>query len=449
MMDTLNESPVEQSVQESDFSILRSESAEMLSKYLRALCSFFGVQNYPISESELSDILVRDWSQDLRIGSETVLQCTRFALAQIEEESDGITDALNIDGEGFADWCANENLQASKDSDRNSAACELAEVLCGIHSVLEREQMNGKVSLYTFSSFRSLIESQISSSSTKRLLLESSPKQSPTYLNELMNMPRSPLISERDTEEVLSIIAGLADLLAYLKIIQEALASDRPLKHTLPFFSLINQEARRLLQDVEVFAMRVETSNEELFNILDGMKFAVSMELRKVFSFELVGLSSMRQAPSIYARVENAHGLLRDSFQQSIVGLSKIFDPEIEGARLFSAFRTKVEQSLELRSDLFALLQLVRKAEKERDLYPIARLIERLGAFHSSSLRYLMFKDWEACERFIEEVGAARGAIELSPVLNRFSAYLETLLGQVNMRAVLIDHPFEYPAPDV
>ena len=108
-----------------------------------------------------------------------------------------------------------------------------------------------------------------------------------------------------------------------------------------------------------------------------------------------------------------------------------------------------MDQSLELRGDLFTLLQLVRQAEKERDLYPIARLIERLSAFHSGSLRYLMFKDWEACERFIEEVGAARGAVELSPVLNRFSAYLETLLGQVNMRAVLIDHPFEYPAIDV
>jgi hypothetical protein len=377
------------------------------------------------------------------------LQCTRFALAQIEEESIGISEALNSDGEGFADWCASENLLTNKVSDRNSAACELADVLSSIHSILEREQLNGKVSVYTFSGFRSLIECRISTSSTKSLLSESVPKQAPAYLSELRNLPSPPLISERDTEDVISIIAGLADLLDCLKVIQEGLSNDRPLKQTLPFFSLINQEATRLLQDVEVFAARVETSNEELFNILDGMKFAVSMELRKVYSFELVGLSSMRQAPSIYARVENAHGLLRDSFQQSIVGLSKIFDPEIEGARLFSAFRTKVDQSLELRGDLFTLLQLVRQAEKERDLYPIARLIERLSAFHSGSLRYLMFKDWEACERFIEEVGAARGAVELSPVLNRFSAYLETLLGQVNMRAVLIDHPFEYPAIDV
>jgi hypothetical protein len=253
---------------------------------------------------------------------------------------------------------------------------------------------------------------------------------------------------DRDREEALQIIARLATLLQYLKIVEESLVKDRPLKNLLPFFSLINEESRVLLKQVEVTVNRVERENEDLFNVLDGMKFALSMELRKVCTYELVGISSMRQAPSIYARIENAHGLLRDSFQQSIVGLSQLFDPDITGAKLFSAFQTKVQQSIALRSDLWALLQLVRKAEKERDLYPIARLIERLGTFRTSSLRYLMFKDWEACERFIEEVGAARGAIELAPVLNRFSAYLETLLGQVNMRVVLADNPFDYPVPE-
>ncbi len=59
-----------------------------------------------------------------------------------------------------------------------------------------------------------------------------------------------------------------------------------------------------------------------------------------------------------------------------------------------------------------------------------------------------MYKDWEALERFIEEVAEARGAVELAPVLNRFGTYLETLHGQVNMRAILADYPFEPPTLD-
>jgi hypothetical protein len=56
-----------------------------------------------------------------------------------------------------------------------------------------------------------------------------------------------------------------------------------------------------------------------------------------------------------------------------------------------------------------------------------------------------MFKDWEASEHFMEEVDAARGHAEIAAVLHRYAAYLEALSGQVNMRAVLVNHPFDYP----
>ncbi len=57
-----------------------------------------------------------------------------------------------------------------------------------------------------------------------------------------------------------------------------------------------------------------------------------------------------------------------------------------------------------------------------------------------------MYKDWESFERFLAEVVAARGAVELTPVLHRFGTYLEALFGQINMRAVLAAQPFDYPA---
>jgi hypothetical protein len=245
--------------------------------------------------------------------------------------------------------------------------------------------------------------------------------------------------------DMLVIFSDLARLLERLRFIEAALRKDSPLKSVLPLFTLVHEETRTLLKFIETRALRAEEIDESVFDTLDSSNYAVSMELRKVFAHELVGLSALRQAPQIYARVENAHGLLRDCFQQSTVALAQLFDPALDGARLFNAFQTKLEQSLALRRDVWVLLQLVRRAEKERELYPIARLLERLASFREGSLRYLMYKDWEACERFIEEVEAARGAVELAPVLHRFGTYLETLHGQVNMRAVLAEHPFDYP----
>src|ERR1700749_317198 len=98
-------------------------------------------------------------------------------------------------------------------------------------------------------------------------------------------------------------------------------------------FCLIHEEARIVLEIIEGVARRIEHSNEDLYNLLDATRFAVTMELRKVFSFELVGLVSMRQAPGIFARVENAHGLLSDSFQQSILGMAQVFDPTVQGTK--------------------------------------------------------------------------------------------------------------------
>jgi hypothetical protein len=46
-------------------------------------------------------------------------------------------------------------------------------------------------------------------------------------------------------------------------------------------------------------------------------------------------------------------------------------------------------------------------------------------------------------ERFVEDVESALSESELQTVLHRFEAFLETLFGQVNIRAVLSGHPFE------
>jgi hypothetical protein len=156
----------------------------------------------------------------------------------------------------------------------------------------------------------------------------------------------------------------------------------------------------------------------------------------------------VRQPPHLFAKVENAAGLLRDCYQQSVVALAQSFDQSLDGAALFHSFRTKLEQSLELRRELWGLVRLVRRASAEGGSPPATQVLEAVAAFGEGGQRYLMYKDWEALERFTEEVDSARGASELSRTLHRFEAYLETLFGQVNMRAVLANHPFDPNSPD-
>jgi hypothetical protein len=94
---------------------------------------------------------------------------------------------------------------------------------------------------------------------------------------------------------------------------------------------------------------------------------------------------------------------------------------------------------------LWRILNEVKKAEENPDKYPMARLHEQSTDFRESSLHFLFYKDKETVERFIEEVLITTNKKDLVPILHRFGAYLETLFGQVNMRIVLANNPFEYP----
>jgi hypothetical protein len=85
----------------------------------------------------------------------------------------------------------------------------------------------------------------------------------------------------------------------------------------------------------------------------------------------------------------------------------------------------------------------VKYAEQNPRQSAVIELNKQLTSFLIGSMHYLFYKDKETVERFVEEILVTANKKDLVPILHRFSAYLETLFGQVNMRAVLANHPFQ------
>lgn len=425
------------------------EDARRLGLWLRAVNSFFKVRNHPFNETEQAEATARDWSNELRIARRSLLQSAQLALSLSAPRS-AAQDSITLgaaDGTSLPDSLA--FTEASPLSASNDSTAALAESLANLCVMCDAMTEAREVSFHAWSHLGKMVAQELERSAAAQRLMRASDFYSAAGLQaQLLAITRKGDSPAAQGADLLVIFTSLARMLHRLRFIESVLRRDQPLKFLLPIFTLLHEEARTLLEFIETRAMRTDGMDEALFDTLDGTNYAVSMELRKVFAHELVGLSELRQPTVIYAKVENAYGLLRDCFQQSTVALAQLYDSRLEGAQLFDTFQTKLQQSLALRRDLWTLLLLVRRAERERDQRPVAPLLERLAEFREGSLRYLMYKDWEACERFMEEVGAARGAVELSPVLHRFGAYLETLHGQVNMRAVLASHPFEYPELD-
>ena len=182
-----------------------------------------------------------------------------------------------------------------------------------------------------------------------------------------------------------------------------------------------------------------------LFNALDSASYGASLELKKAFQQELRGIVQLIPPPTVHARVETAYSLLLDSFQQMLIELARLVKPDASPFDFFPRFQVKLDESIELRLQLWMMLQSVRRSEADPARDNVLELRRTLHSFSQVSIAYLHFKDQETFDRFNEEVNVARDKKDLVPILHRFGAYLETLFGQVSMRGVLAGHPFAQP----
>lgn len=415
--------------------------------WLRALRSFFDAANHPLNEAERAGLGERSFRCETGVVRDALVRCLHLLTSMArggslpEPEAAGVLKDFVEAPRAVADGglgLVNAKESLGDLSDVFKDVCRLSDAL------LE----SASVGFAAWSSLGSILERELRRSEAAGLILAAGHAAGVAGLQEPLVALAHGLTPEDLGEDLLEIFQSFSRLLALLRFVEHSLKADAQLKRLLPVFTLINQETRVLLDFIEGRALRVEGVEKGASEILDGTAYAVRMELRKAFEHELTGLCSVRPPPQLFAKVENATGLLRDCYQQSVVALAQSFDAALDGDQLFQSFTTKLEQSLELRRELWRLVLLVARASADGHVPPATHVLEALNAFGDGSQRYLMYKDWEALERFTEDIDSARDAGELSRTLHRFEAYLETLFGQVSMRAVLADRPFNPNSTD-
>ncbi|HZG52250.1 MAG TPA: hypothetical protein VEZ40_08945 [Pyrinomonadaceae bacterium] len=243
------------------------------------------------------------------------------------------------------------------------------------------------------------------------------------------------------------VFTDLARLLDYLRLIEKKVQQDQLLASTSSVFTNLHKESLALIEQIDADMLNLEGMSEELLSTLDGISYAIGHEIGRVYGFELVGINDP-QAPPIRAKLERAHGLLRNCFQQSTIALTQVFNPALGGEELFNDFQARREEALVLYRDLWNLVGLARRADRECDQFSVALLLAHLKRFRDGSMCYLMYRDWEEYERFVKQVMGARRILEIGPALEGLTCYLETLLGQVRLRSVLTNLSFIVPDTD-
>ena len=415
------------------------ELAFEIGLWLSGLESFLTVRNHSFAEESRKKAASRDWAREFRLTHSTLLRCSRltFQLSKTLREKEDSADEIDLDFEveTFTQQSfdiGNDEIQKLSQIFKNSIL--LNKGLLRAAPLKFGEWTAWSVFLYE----------KLRSVKAFDKLVENAAQQGERFLPEdLQNLLATRPLSLALESDLRLILPYFGKILKWLSVIDKMLKQDDPLKPSLLIFSDIYEQIQEMMSYVNNRLLRLADEEGALFGALDGAAYTASIELRKVYQHELAGLAEIRQTPLVYAKIETAYSLLNDSFQQTLLTFAQLIEPEIEPTRLFPNFQSKFKQSMLLRQNLWQTFQSVKKAEQNPEKPQLETLHLELTEFLNTSLHFLFYKDMETVERFIEEVLVTKNKKDLVPILHRFGAYLETLFGQINMRAILAGHSFE------
>ena len=414
-----------------------NELAFELGLWLSGLESFLNIRNHSLADESRAKASTRDWTKEFHLTHSTLLLCSgivfRLGKALKDKKLAVEDDVLSLETEA-------ENFDIAPEE-----IFKLAAVLKDAVLLSEGLLRAAPLKFGEWTAWSNSLSERFRQTEAFQKLIVAAEKTGENYLPEgLRKLLETKTLSFSTEADLNLILPRFAKILKWLGVIEKMLEKDEPLKPSLLIFSRIREQIREMMDYVNNRLLRFADESDALFGALDGASYAASIELKKVYNYELAGLSELRQTPMIYAKIETAFSLLNDSFQLTLINFAQVIEPSVQPFDIFPNIKKKFDQSQILRRDLWQMLQEVKKAEENPDKYPLAELHKNLTDFDTGALRFLFYKDKETVERFIEEVLITTGKKDLVPILHRFGAYLETLFGQVNMRVVLANHPFDY-----
>lgn len=414
-----------------------------LGVWLSGLQSFTDLENHSFAEGNRSKASKRSWKKEFHLTDAVLHLCSHYALQLLRTlQSQKVQDAEETD----TDQEEKQPVELGSEDFSFAEISELSTVIKNLIHLNKAALRSEDLSINEWAAWSAVLDERLQELAVVKKIVgyseDEGEKFLPAAMFELLQKKAIPFELE---VELRAVLPRIARILKWLSVVDEMRQKDMPLKPALLLFARINEQIKEMMDHINNRLLRFGNEDSDIFASLDGASYVASIEIKKVFNHGLAGVAEMRQTPLIFAKIETGYALLNDCFQQTIVNFAQILDSGIQAKQLYPQFQDKLEQSLTLRSELWTIQKAVQKAEHDIENYPMDKLHSKLTDFMQNAMHYLMYKDRETVERFVEEVLRTKGKNDIVPILHRFGAYIETLLGQVNMRTVLADHPFDYP----
>jgi hypothetical protein len=411
-----------------------------LEMWLRSFERFFRIGGQPVSERDARALALRNWSEELRLVDNAILRVVQLATSVLSEEH---VDLTRFDRYVEASFASDEGLdpyveKLVRHPTPEAALTLLRESFEDLHLLLVDLVRLSRLPYATFQAVGKILYREVRRSDLVAMIIDK--KFKPVH-DRVGNRRVARLIrgieDPVDQRQAAKVFLELFRLLHYLEYTDPARVPESQLRDTILPFALVTSETRLLLGYVEKTILKGGQIRRPLDEVYDSFVYCMPLELRKVVNTELSDISVTRQAENLRTRVENSHGILKDSFQQSIVQLAQAFDPEVDGARIFPDFTARREQSVRLRDGLVQVIRATRAFEHDRTEITAARMKEAISAFYDHCIKYLMYRDWSGFELFYIEILKCGSMSALGQIAHRFETFLVTLLREVQKRSLL------------
>ncbi len=410
--------------------------------WLKGIRSFFDVRNLPLSEGDQKDLLNRNFISEARIIRQAIHTCEAYACS--------VMQPTNSDKLEFEEFIESQMRKARILDFQISRIVEQMTPWDSVSQLLE--SMNDfRITLDALQGKR-FLDYQLYLSLGRCYSREI---QNCRYIDMLMSQRFRLQYDHIENKHLTAILRSITDgtlrrnvalvllylfrFLKYLGLVSIDLNQDRPLRPNLIIFSLLHDEMANLSDFLKANFTKTRKADASLRNAAGLIAYSLQTESQRVINRELVSISSETEPASIYAKIENSHGLLRNCCQSGIVTWAQAIDRDFDATVLFPTRAEHLMAAEKLRQDLWDLRQCLTDVLHNREDLETGKIIERLTSFQDTSLHSLMYRDWHEFESFLDALTTTHSFIEIRTRMRKFVGFLETLIQEVSKRSVFKD----------
>jgi hypothetical protein len=419
--------------------------------WLRGLRTFFDLRHLPLAESERANPLARSFAPEIRIAKNVLGICERRTIDVIR-----LGQASKVEFETFLenqmqkggalDYHVAKILEQPTLSD---SLHRLLESISDIGVIIDSLRDPPQQDLRVFLSLGRTYDRALRGCRYVDMLLAQRFRLQYDRLDSAILSAALRMIAEAGTRRSVALaLLYLYRFMRYLNLVARDLAGDCPLRHTLVLFSLLHREMGAFADFMKARFVKARRVGSSLRNAGELITHSLRVDTQRTLQRELVYVSGDGDAAAIYTKIENSHGILSNCLQSCVVTLVQAVDPGVEGQMLFPAMVEGLQKAQKLRQDLWSLRQDLKDLLERNVEFNLSRPMGLIAAFRESSLRFLMYRDWEEFERFSDALITSANAADARAHLRSFLTYLDLLVTEVSKRSVFqVAGQRERPAP--